>query len=67
MLRIFGWLIFLAVVYYGWQAGWFSPVVNYFSEASRAAREEKVIEHEDGSITTVKYRNVFDVLTSGKN
>lgn len=66
MLRIFGWLIFFALIYYGWQSGWFTPIFNYFSEASRAARQEKVIHHEDGSYTEVKYRNVFDVLTSGK-
>ena len=66
MLRIFGWLIFFAIIYYGWQAGWFTSVLDYFSESSKAARQEKVIHHEDGSYTEVKYRNVFDVLTSGK-
>ena len=66
-MKNFGWLVLLGILYYGWQAGWFDAIIDYFSESSRAAREEQVIEHEDGSITTVKYRNVFDVLTSGKN
>lgn len=65
-MRVFGWLILLAAIFFGYQQGWFDFVIDYFSESSRNAREERVIEHEDGSITTVKYRNVFDVLTSGK-
>lgn len=64
MLRVFGWLIVLIILYYGYQAGWFTGIINYFSESSKNAREERVIEHEDGSITTVKYRNVFDFLLS---
>lgn len=63
MLKVFGWLIVLAILYFGYQAGWFTSIINYFDESSRAAREERVIEHEDGSITTVKYRNVLDILT----
>ena len=31
-------------------------------ESAAKARQEQVIEHEDGSYTTVKYRNVFDLL-----
>lgn len=62
MLRVFGWLVVLAVIYYGFQAGWFTGIINYFSESAKAARQEQVIEHDDGSITTVKYRNVFDLL-----
>ncbi len=66
MTRVLCWLIFLAIIYFGWQSGWFQPIFDYFSESARAARQEKVIHHEDGSYTEVKYRNVFDVLTSGK-
>ena len=64
MLRVFGWLIVLMILYYGYQSGWFNGIINYFSESSRNARQERVIEHEDGSISTVKYRNVFDFLLS---
>ena len=64
MLRVFGWLIVLIILYYGYQSGWFTGIINYFSESSRNARQERVIEHEDGSISTVKYRNVFDLLLS---
>ena len=62
MLRVFGWLIVLIILYYGYQAGWYTGIINYFSESSKNAREERVIEHEDGSISTVKYRNVLDFL-----
>ena len=64
MLRVFGWLIVLMILYYGYQSGWFTGIINYFSESSKNARQERVIEHEDGSISTVKYRNVFDFLLS---
>ena len=64
MLRVFGWLIVLIILYYGYQSGWFTGIINYFSESSKNAREERVIEHEDGSISTVKYRNVLDFLLS---
>ena len=64
MLRVFGWLIVLIILYYGYQTGWFTGIINYFSESSKNAREERVIEHEDGSISTVKYRNVLDFLLS---
>ena len=64
MLRAFGWLIVLMILYYGYQVGWFNGIMNYFSESSKNARQERVIEHEDGSISTVKYRNVFDLLLS---
>ena len=64
MLRVFGWLIVLMILYYGYQSGWFNGIINYFSESSRNARQERVIEHEDDSISTVKYRNVFDFLLS---
>ena len=62
MQKLVGWIIFFTIVYFGHQAGWFDYVINYFSDASRQAREERVIEHPDGSITTVKYRNIFDLL-----
>lgn len=67
MLRVFGWLIVLAVLYFGYQAGWFNFIVDYFSDSAKQARQERIIEHEDGSYTEVKYRNVFDVVFSGKN
>ena len=63
MVKVFGWLIVLAILYFGWQAGWFNSIISYFSDSARAARQERVIEEEDGSITTVRYRNVIDILT----
>ena len=51
-MKNFGWLVLLGILYYGWQAGWFDAIIDYFSESSRAAREERVIEHEDGLVST---------------
>ena len=65
-MKNFGWLVLLGVLYFGWQAGWFDQIISYFSESARNSRAEQVIEEEDGSITTVRYRNVFDLLLDGK-
>ena len=45
-----------------YQAGLFNGIISYFDESAAKARQEKIIEHEDGGYTTVKYRNVFDLL-----
>lgn len=63
MFKVFVWFIVLAGLYFAYQSGWFNSIVNYFSESAAKARQEKVIEHEDGGYTTVKYRNVIDLLT----
>ena len=65
-MKNFGWLVLLGILYFGWQVGWFDQIISYFSESARNARAEQVIEEEDGSITTVRYRNVFDLLLDGK-
>lgn len=62
MVRVFVWLLIIGAAYFAYQAGFFHNIGNYFSESAAKARQEKVIEHEDGSYTTIKYRNVFDVL-----
>ena len=66
MQKLVSWIIFFVIVYFAYQAGWFNNMINYFSESSRQAREERVIEHPDGSITTVKYRNVLDMFFEKK-
>lgn len=63
MFKLFVWLLVFAGIYFAYQAGWFNSIINYFEESARQARQERVIEEEDGSITTIKYRNVIDLLT----
>ncbi len=60
MFKLFVWLLVFAGIYFAYQAGWFNSIISYFEES---ARQERVIEEEDGSITTIKYRNVIDLLT----
>lgn len=62
MFKVFIWFIVLAGLYYAYQVGLFNNIMNYFSESSAQARQEKIIEHEDGGYTTVRYRNVIDLL-----
>ena len=63
MFKLFVWLLVFAGIYFAYQAGWFNSIISYFGESARQARQERVIEEEDGSITTIKYRNVIDLLT----
>lgn len=63
MLRLIAWIIVIAAFYFAYQAGWFQGIANYFSESERFGRQERVIVEDDGSITTVRYRNVIDILT----
>ena len=63
MFKLFVWLLVFVGIYFAYQAGWFNSIISYFEESARQARQERVIEEEDGSITTIKYRNVIDLLT----
>ncbi len=65
MGKILGWIVVLGLLYFGYQAGWFTSIVNYFTDAYDKSRQEQVIESSDGTVTTVRYRNIFDML-SGK-
>ena len=62
MFKILMWIVLFVALFYAYQAGWFHNIANYFSESERYGRQERVIEEEDGSITTVRYRNVFDMV-----
>lgn len=59
MGRILAWIVLLAGLFIGYQAHWFDGILEYFSNSSK---QEKVIIEPDGSTTTVKYKNVFDIL-----
>ncbi len=62
MFKLIVWIIIFAGIYFAYQAGMFNSIINYFDASAAKARQEKIIEHEDGGYTTVKYRNVFDLL-----
>ena len=63
MRKFIGWLIAAAVVYFGYRAGYFSGIINYFENISERSKEVQTIENDDGSITTVRYRSVVDLFT----
>lgn len=62
MFKVCVWLVVAACIYLAYQAGWFNSIINYFQESSARARQEQVIEYEDGSYSTVKYRNALDLM-----
>ena len=57
------WVIIIGVLVFGYFAGWFNPIINYFQKSAEYAKQEQVIQESDGSVTTVKYRSFFDVMT----
>lgn len=61
MFKVLMWMALLIALFYAYQAGLFHNIANYFSESEKFGRQERVIEEEDGSITTVRYRNIFDM------
>lgn len=63
MYKLFLWLVFLLALFFAYKAGWFNSIVNYFVETDRYSKQEKVIENPDGSVTSVRYRNIIDIVT----
>ncbi len=63
MRQIIGILVLAAIAWYGYQAGWFSAIANYFSDSYSKAKQEQVVRESDGSVTTVRYRSFLDILT----
>lgn len=62
MQKLISWIILAVVVYLMWQAGVFQGIVNYFVDSYNKSRQEQVIYQEDGTVTTVKYRSIFDMF-----
>ena len=42
--------------------GWVENVRSYFARSIEISQQEQVIKESDGSITTIKYKNIFDLL-----
>ena len=66
MYRFFLWLLLFICLFFAWKAGWFDSIVNYFVHTEEYSRQEHVIQEDDGSVTTVRYRNIVDIVT-GRN
>ncbi len=62
MGKFIGWIVVIAIIFFAYQAGFFNSILDYFRLSAAKAGQEEVIEHEDGTITTVRYKNVFNVL-----
>ncbi len=63
MGKVFGWIVVIVLIIVACKAGWVNSVINYFDSSYTKAKQERVIEESDGSVTTVRYRNIFDILT----
>ncbi len=57
--QILTWVIILGGLYYAYRAGWITAAINYFNTSYQRSQQEEVIEHDDGSITTIKHRSIF--------
>ena len=63
MKQIIGWIIFLGLIWYAYQAGWITGAIDGVHEYYRNIKQPQVTEEADGTITTVRYRNLGDILT----
>ena len=63
MRDLIKWVVIIALLVFGYFAGWFNPIINYFQKSAEYARQEQVINESDGSVTTVRYRSFVDIIT----
>lgn len=63
MGKAIGWIIVIALIIYAYQAGWIAIAINSMNEFVRNSQKEQVIEHADGTVTTVKYKNIFSLFS----
>lgn len=62
MDKIVLWIVILLGVFMAYQAGWLNGVLEYFGQTKNYG-QERVIEEEDGTISTIRYRNIVDIMT----
>ena len=55
-------IIVCLVLFAAYKVGFFNPIFDYFKTSSEMTQQEKVIHEEDGSVTTVRYKNVVDFV-----
>ena len=56
------WCLIIICVIVAYQMGIFDWIVQYFENSANKMQQETVTQNEDGSTTTVKYKNVFNVI-----
>jgi diacylglycerol kinase len=57
------WLLVIGALYFAYQVGMFNSIYDYVVDSISTASKEKVIQEEDGSVTTVRYKNIFDLFS----
>ena len=62
MGKVVGWIVVIAAVFFAYQAGFFNSILDYFALSAAKAGQEETIQNPDGSITTVRYKNIFNIL-----
>ena len=62
MGRVLTWVFVIICIVVAYNAGLFNLIFNYFGDSANKMQQETVTENEDGSVTTVKYKNVFNVI-----
>lgn len=62
MDKIVLWIVIFIGLFMAYQAGWFNNLLDYIENAKNYG-QERVIEEDDGSLTTVRYRNIIDIVT----
>ena len=63
MSGLLKWIIIIAIIGFAYSSGFFDGIIKYFQNSYEYSQQEQVINEPDGSITTVRYKNIFDILT----
>ena len=62
MGRIISWILIVVCVIFAFKLGIFDWIIAYFENSANKMQEENVTHNPDGSTTTVRYKNVFNVI-----
>ncbi len=62
MKNALGWILLILVIIIAYKAGWLESIKNYFVNSSELSGKTEVIQEPDGSTTTIRYKNVVDLI-----
>ena len=62
MGKVISWILIIICVMFAYKMGIFDWIISYFENSANKMQEETVTQNADGSTTTVKYKNVFNVI-----
>ena len=63
MKQVVGWIIFIMLLVYAYQTGWITYAIDSVQAWHNNAKQTQVYQEDDGTVTTVRYRSLGDIIT----